>query len=176
MSVNRIAAVSAIVAVALSLPFLGRTWNVFMHVLGAILFMGNIVVGAAWMSLARRARQTEALRLGVRGIVLTDAMFTLPGAILLVLNGGIIATPYFRAHAGWVFVSLALFVVSGAVWGAVLVPIQRRLLSLLTAVPAGREVPGEVEALLQRWFRLGGVATLLPLIVLVLMVFKPRIG
>jgi len=176
MSVNRMLAVGAVAAIVLSLPFFGRTWNLFMHVLGAVMFMGNIVVSAAWMSLARRARHPEALRLGVRGLAVTDAVFTLPGALLVLLNGGIIATPYFQARVGWVMVSLVLFLVSGVVWGAVLVPAQKRLSALMTSMPPGGPVPEGADALVSRWFRWGGIATLLPLVSLVLMVVKPRIG
>jgi len=173
MPVNRILILGAIAAVALSLPFYGHAWNLLMHVLGAVLFLGNIVVSATWMSLARRARNPEALRLGVRGTVLTDAIFTFPGTLLLFLNGGILATPFFKTDGRWVLVSIALFAVTGIIWGAVLVPVQRKLSAAMRLMPAGGPVPAECEALLARWFRFGGMAVLLPLIILVLMVFKP---
>jgi uncharacterized membrane protein len=173
MPFKRTLTVAAIVAVAVSLPFFGRTWNMFMHVFGAILFMGNIVVSAAWMSLARRSRTAEALRLGARGVMLTDAIFTVPGALLVLVNGCIIATPYFQARAMWVFVALGLFLVSAVVWLALLIPLQRRFYALMAGVPAGGLVPPEAGVLLGRWFRWGGIATLLPLAALVLMVFKP---
>jgi len=173
---NRILIVGVIIAVALSLPFYGYRWNLFMHIFGAVIFMGNIMVTAAWASLARRARHTEALRLGVRGIIVTDTIFTMPGVLLLVLNGGILGTPFFRAGAMWLFISIGLFVVSAIIWGAILVPLQRRMSTLMKATPPGSAVPAEVDMLLQRWFRWGGLATLLPLATLVLMVAKPAIG
>jgi uncharacterized membrane protein len=58
-------------------------------------------------------------------------------------------------------------------WGAVLVPIQKKLSAAMTAAPAGDSIPPEWDALLVKWFRVGGVATILPLVVLVLMVLKP---
>jgi len=173
MTINRILIVGAIVAIALSLPFFGPSWNKLMHLLGSILFMGNIMVSAVWMSLARRSRAPEAVRLGVRGVVLTDAVFTFPGSLLLLLNGGILATPYFKLHATWVFVSLGLFAVTGVLWGAVLVPVQRRLSAAMGKMPAGGPLPAGVEGLIATWFRVGGITLLLPLIVLVLMVLKP---
>jgi uncharacterized membrane protein len=165
--------VGSLIAIALSLPFYGRPWNLLMHQLGAVMFLGNIFVSAVWMSLARRARHAEVLRLGVRGVILTDAIFTLPGVLLLFLNGGILATPFFQARAKWVFVSIVLFLVSGLVWGALLVPAQKRLSAAMSAVPAGGTIPAECDALLAKWFRFGGVAALLPLVTLVLMVLKP---
>ncbi|HEX5131166.1 MAG TPA: DUF2269 family protein [Candidatus Krumholzibacteria bacterium] len=176
MNTNRILVLGVIVAVALSLPFYGYRWNLFMHIFGAILLMGNIVVTAAWASLARRQRHTEALRLGVRGIIVTDTIFTMPGVLLVLLNGGILGTPFFKAGAMWLFISIGLFVVSGTIWAGVLVPIQTRLSAIMKATPPGAAIPAEADRLLGRWFRWGGIATLLPLITLVLMVVKPAIG
>ncbi len=70
MSRNRVAPVATLAVVVLSLPFYGRTWNYFMHVLGAVLFFGNLIVTAVWMTLARRSADAEALRLSVCGCVL----------------------------------------------------------------------------------------------------------
>jgi len=171
---RRVLFVSAIVAIALSVPFFGRNWNIFMHQLGAVLFLGNIVVSALWMSLARRADNPEVFRLGVRGIMLTDAAFTTPGALLLLVNGGILAPPYFQAgHALWLFVGIGLFALTGILWTAVLLPAQRGMWRLLNAMPAGGPIPAGADALYQRWFRCGGIASLLPLIAFALMVLKP---
>ncbi len=176
MNTNRILIVGAIISIALSLPFYGYHWNLFMHILGSILFTGNIIVTTVWASLSRRARNLEALRLGVRGIIVSDKVFTMPGVLLLLLNGGILGTPFFKQQAMWLFISIALFVVSGIVWGAALIPVQKRLSALMKATPHGAAIPAEADVLLSRWFRWGGVAGLLPLVTLVLMVVKPSIG
>jgi uncharacterized membrane protein len=173
MNVNRILGVGSVVAIALSLPFFGRDWNRFMHLLGGVLFLGNIFVTAVWMSLVRRSKDAEVIRVGARGILLTDALFTLPGVILLFLNGGMLGAQWFKAGAPWIMVSVVLFALSGIVWGAVLVPIQKRLARLAEAMPPHGPVPPECDTLIAKWFRWGGVATLLPLVTFVLMVFKP---
>jgi len=51
------------------------------------------------------------------------------------------------------------------------VPLQRRLLAV--AETPGDEVSDEWHTLIRQWFRMGGIATLLPLVTLVLMVSKP---
>ena len=176
MNTKSILIVGVIVAITLSLPFYGYRWNLLMHILGAVLFMGNIIVSAAWVTLARRARHTEALRLGVRGIVVTDTIFTMPGVLLLALNGGILGTPFFKQGAMWLFISIVLFVMSAIIWAAVLVPLQKRMSAMMKATPPGAAVSADFDAVLRRWFRWGGMATLLPLAALVLMVAKPAIG
>jgi uncharacterized membrane protein len=173
MNINRIVTVGAIIAVVLSVPFFGRNWNRLMHLVGGVLFLGNIIVTAAWASLGRRSRDAEAIRFLVRGILLTDAIFTVPGVILLALNGGILGTVFFKAGAPWIIVSVVLFAITGMVWGALLVPVQKRLAQLVNTMPHGGPIPAEYDALMAKWFRFGGIATLLALIVFALMVFKP---
>lgn len=173
MNINRIVTVGAMVAVVLSVPFFGRNWNRVLHIVGAVLFLGNIIVTAAWASLGRRNRDPEVIRFLVRGILLTDAIFTVPGVILLVLNGGILSPAYFQAGAPWLEAAIVLFIITGILWGAVLVPVQKRLARLVDAMPRGGPIPAEYDALMAKWFRFGGMATLLPLVTLVLMVLKP---
>lgn len=163
--------IAIVVPVALSLPFYGYTWNLFMHILGAILFMGNIVVTAAWLSMAKRSGSGGALQVATRTVVVTDVIFTLPGSLLLLLNGGIMGTTWFKDQAPWIFASIALFLVSAVIWLAVLVPLQRRMVALAESEPTGPEIAG----MMSRWFRFGGIATLLALITLVLMVTKPAL-
>jgi uncharacterized membrane protein len=173
MSQKRIVPIAALIVVALSLPFYGRTWNHFMHVLGAVLFLGNLIITAVWMTLAKRSGNAEALRLGVRGVIVTDHLFTTPGALLLLINGGILAAPYFKSSWHWLAAGIALYVASGIIYGAAVIPTQKKLSVAMGTMPAGGPIPPECDALLKRWFRFGGIATLLPLLALWLMVFKP---
>jgi uncharacterized membrane protein len=173
MNVNRILGIGATVAVLLSLPFFGRNWNRLMHIVGAVLFLGNIIVTAVWASLGRKIRELDVIRFLVRCSLLTDACLTRPAGNLLALNGGILGTVWFKAGAPWIIVAVLLFIVTGVLWGAVLAPIQKRLGRLVDAMPPRGPIPPEYDVLMAKWFRWGGVATLVPLVVLVLMVLKP---
>jgi uncharacterized membrane protein len=167
-------ALAVLVPVLLSLPLFGYMWNLFMHVFGAILFMGNITVTAVWASLARRDGRPDTVRFTSRGIVITDLIFTTPGVVMLLLNGGIIGTPYFQANASWLWMSVGLFLASAIVWVTAMVPLQRRMLEIAESI-AGPETPDTWHGAVRKWFRWGGVATLLPLLTLVLMVVKPQL-
>ncbi len=173
MKLNRIKLIAVIIAIALSVPFFGRNWNRLMHLLGGVLFLGDVIITAGWASFGRRSRDPEAIRFAVRGIMFTDALFLLPGVVLLFVNGGILGTPWFKVAAPWLLISLALFLITGILYGAVLERTQKKMLRLVDAMPHGGPVPPEFDALMAKWFRFGGIATLLALIVLVLMVYKP---
>ena len=174
MNVRKISFVSTLVAIAVSMPFFGHSWNLFMHIFGSILFMGNIIVTAVWVSMAKRSGNADAVRFAARSIVATDAVFTGPGAIMVLLNGGIIGTPWFKVGESWLILSLVLFLVSAVIWLAVLMPIQRKLV-VVSGEYGGGPLPDEATTLLNKWFRLGGIATLLPLAILGLMVVKPSV-
>lgn len=173
MNINRVLLIGSIVAVALSVPFFGPTWNRMMHLLGAILFLGNIIVTAVWASLGRRSHDAEVVRFLVKGILTTDAIFSLPGVILLLMNGGVLGTAWFKAGAPWIIVSVILFALTGVLWGAILVPVQKKLGRMVNAMPHGGPIPAEYDVLMAKWFRFGGIATLLPLVTFALMVLKP---
>ena len=109
-----------LVVVLMSLPFYSYEWSLFMHIFGAIVFVGNIIVTAVWMTFARRSGAPDILRFAVRGVIGTDVYFTTPGFLLVLLNGGILGTGWFRSgQASWIWTAIALFVLSGIVWFAV---------------------------------------------------------
>ena len=155
------------VSVALSLPFYGAKWTNLMHILGAVMFMGNLMVSGIWVSMAKRSWDRGAITLAARGVSVADAFVTTPGVLLLVLNGGILLPPYLAF--AWMQVSLGLFALAVLIWLFALVPLQGKILA---AVEAGAEDPDALKSLFKNWFRWSGLATLAGLVTMFLMVFN----
>ena len=148
---------------------------VLLHIIGAIFFMGNIIVTAMWMNAAKRTRDVAVLHFASRAVQRADMMFTLPGIVLL-LGTGLLTMGawggFGKAH--WAEMGLALFILSWLIAGFVLVPAQHRMVRLTgEAVDLGIGLSDEFYATHKRWMVWGGIATLLPFITLYLMVFKP---
>jgi len=59
-----------------------------LHVLGVVLFLGNLIVTAVWKVLADRTRQVDVIAYAQRLVAVTDIAFTAPGAILIAVSGG----------------------------------------------------------------------------------------
>lgn len=57
------------------------------HVFAAILFAGNVIVTGVWSAIMFQQRRQVDFRIAARAIVITDWVFTLGGAILLVGTG-----------------------------------------------------------------------------------------
>lgn len=143
-----------------------------LHILGASLFLGNIIVSAFWKVLADRTRNYSVIRFATRLVNLTDAIFTGVGATLLLVAGHLLA----ETHGGvlsndWILWSYVLFGVSGAIWIAVLLPIQFKQAQILRTAPT-ETVPSEYYRLARMWSVAGVVATLFPLPAVYLMVSR----
>lgn len=145
------------------------------HIFGVILLMGNIIVTAWWKGRANRSRNPIIIGFAQRQVTATDWLFTLPGAILIVASGDwvgykLIADSWSLTWLTW---GRLLFIASGVLWLAVLVPVQIKQAHLARGFEQGGAIPEVYWHLNQIWYRVGIVAVLLPLANLYWMVFKP---
>ena len=157
--------------------FLPYQWHKLLHIAGAILFLGNIVVTAVWLVLAEQTRNPATLHFAAKAVNWADVFFTAPGILLLLANGQIMANAAWGGvSASWIAVALGLFVVSGIIWAGFLLRYQHRLIQL-SAQPAGSDapLPPAFFRVLHAWYIAGAVATVSPLVSLVLMVVKPTL-
>ena len=143
-----------------------------LHVLSACLFLGNVVVSGTWAFLAERTRNFEVISFSNRLVLITDLLFTLTGALLVVYTGSLMSHRYdgvpLEAQA-WITWSYVLFGLSGLIWALVLVPIQLRQRVLLKRYQI---VTTEYLRLSRIWQISGAIATVVPLPIVYLMIVK----
>jgi uncharacterized membrane protein len=150
-------------------------WHKLLHVLGAILFVGNIIITGVWMFMAERTSNSDVMRFAARMVNRADVFFTVPGIFLLITNGNILSERWggvFRVH--WIVASLALFAFSGIVWMGLLLRYQNSLITLSESARGEKDSP-RFFSVLHKWYFWGAIAAVLPLASLVLMVLKPRL-
>jgi uncharacterized membrane protein len=143
-----------------------------LHVLSACLFLGNVVVSGTWALMAERTRNFEVIVFSNRLVLITDMLFTLTGALLVVYTGSLMSHRYDGAPAAsqaWITWSYMLFGLSGLIWALVLVPIQLRQRVLLGRHQA---ITPEYLKLSRIWQISGAVATVVPLPIVYLMIVK----
>lgn len=150
----------------------------FVHLVSAVLFLGNIVVSAMWKLQADRSGNPAVAAFACRLVARTDKFFTAPGAFVVLMTGGMLPTAgnYGFGGQGWIHMGATAFVVSAAIWLFVLKPIQRKQSAMAANFSEGGEIPAEYLALTKRWAMFGGIATLLPFIGMALMVYKPFVS
>jgi len=146
----------------------------FLHIAGAVLLVGNIVTAAFWHWLAQRTRSAEIVHFSAKTVMKADLAFTLPGILLIVGSGAAMAE---RSGYGgafdWLTLSLVLFGLTGAIWLAVLLPLQRSMIRRSAEALDTGVIPRAYTRALLNWYVFGTAAVLLPVAVLYLMVAKP---
>lgn len=144
------------------------------HVLGVVLFMGNILVTGFWKAIADRGREPHVVAYAQHLVTLTDWLFTFGGIVLILIGAyGMAMTGNLDLRVPWLLWGQALFGASGLIWVAVLVPTQIAQARLAHGFAAGGPIPERYWQLNKRWVIFGIAASALPLANLYFMVAKP---
>lgn len=146
------------------------------HLIGVILFIGNIIVTALWKMMADRTRDVAVIRFATRLVNLTDIVFTAGGIAILLSAGHAMAPSYGGVVAtSWILWSYTLLSVTGLVWVCILLPVQITQARLLKTLGPQEGIPARYWKLSSLWAVAGSVATILPLPAIYLMVAKPMV-
>ncbi|MCI0467991.1 MAG: DUF2269 domain-containing protein [Beijerinckiaceae bacterium] len=152
------------------------SYNAFkvIHLLGVILFLGNIIVTGFWKAMADRTAEPRIIAFAQRLVTLTDWIFTSGGILLLLMGAyGMAIMAGLDLRQSWLIWGQALFVASGLIWAFVLIPAQIAQARRARAFASGGPIPESYWKYNRRWLIWGIIATLIPLANLYFMVFKP---
>ncbi len=147
------------------------------HVLAVIAFLGNITVGIFWKRYADRTRNPQVIAHTIAGIIQADHIFTIPAIIVLLIGGfGAAGVAHINPlTTGWVLWGLGLFIIAGICFG----PITRTQRALRDLAQAGAQSGSmdwtRYEQLSNRWSVFGTIATVAPILAVVVMVLKPAL-
>jgi uncharacterized membrane protein len=127
------------------------------HVVGAVLLLGNVTVTGFWAAYLYRARSRVPFRAVARAILWADLGFTLVGSILLVVSGILLvrARGYPLAETPWLRHGIGALAVSTALWLVFLLPDQWRMERIDPADDAA------LRRIFARWSVVGWTATAL---------------
>ncbi len=141
------------------------------HVIGVVLFLGNITVGVFWKNYADRSGNLPIMANTMDGIIAADKVFTIPGIVILVIGGfGAALVGHIPVlSTGWLLWGFIAFILGGLAFG----PLSRAQRRIAAAAHAG-DVQ-EYEELSKGWNVWGTIALILPVIAFVLMILKPAL-
>jgi uncharacterized membrane protein len=139
-----------------------------LHLTGAVLLLGNVVVTGVWATYLYRARPRVPFQAVARAILWTDLAFTFLGGVLLTISGILLTMRqgYRVADTPWLLKGIAALAVSTLLWIAVLLPDQWRMERLAEGDNA------MLRRLFVRWSVVGWGATLVLFYGLYVMVGK----
>ncbi len=142
------------------------------HIASVIVFLGNIVLGIFWKAHGDRTKDARTIAHTLEGIIRADRVFTMPSVLLLLIAGfGAQGMGGYPITVPWILWSLVMLAVSAISFMAFVVPAQKKMLALTKAGSAMDWA--RYDALSRQWNLWGIVATIAPIIALILMVMKP---
>lgn len=143
-----------------------------LHVIAAIIFIGNITIAPFWKAAADRSKDRLRIADTMKNIIRADRFFTMPSVTVLIVFGfGAQMTFGYPIETPWILWGLIMVVVSGVVFMTKVVPLQKKMYSL--ASDENKFNWEEYRKLSKEWNIWGSIATIAPYIALVLMVLKP---
>ncbi|AFO86544.1 DUF2269 domain-containing protein [Phaeobacter inhibens] len=146
----------------------------WLHVLGACVLLGTGAGIAFFMLMAHRTGDARLIAHTAGVVVLADLLFTTSAVLIQPITGGLLAWRLgWPLSEGWIALSLALYVVTGAFWLPV-VWIQLRLRNLAReAVTNSTDLPAQYHRLFAIWFACGIPAFAAVLTIVWLMLARP---
>lgn len=151
-------------------------WHRVLHILGGVIFLGNIIVTGVWMLMGEHTKKPSVIFFGARAVNWADVFFTAPGVILVLLTGEVLATQWGGfGKESWITAGLGLFVLSGVAWVGFLIRYQNALLKKSVDFVDSGSPSEDFRRILHKWYFWGIIATISPLLSLILMVIKPKL-
>ena len=145
------------------------------HLLAVVIFLGNIITGLFWMWFAVKTKDLKIIHFTMKGILLADRYFTLPGVIFIVA-GGIFAAVlghYPLLHTKWIFWSIVMISISGLAFAFKVAPVQRKIYQVTSNKETSADFDWKnFDKLYLAWDFWGLIAILTPLAALAMMTFK----
>jgi len=145
--------------------------------LGVVLLLGNIIVTGWWKVMADRQGDPVVIGFAQRQVTLTDIIFTTGGTILILIGGlgNVMQADHWFAFLNvyWIAWGFWLFNLSGVIWFGILIPVQIKQARMAKTFSTSGVIPEKYWVLNRRWVIWGVIATILPLMNLYWMVFKP---
>ena len=144
-----------------------------LHVLSAIIFIGNITTGIFWKMQADNTKDRLKIADTFKNIIKSDKIFTMPSATALIIFGLGTAMQgnYSLVDTTWIFWSIIMIIISAYAFMSKIVPIQKKIYAL--AGNSERFTWDEYSVLSKKWNLWGSIAIITPYIAVILMVLKP---
>ncbi len=145
-------------------------WHKVLHILGVVIFMGNMIVGPVWFSYAYYSKDAHVLNFAAKLLQKTDLYLTIPGIALTVLNGLCLSSVYGGSQSQpWLLHSIYLIL---GMW-ILSVPLVFLQEKLFLTIKNEAENVAKINRLLIQWSILGSLVTIPPGIIFYWMVVKP---
>jgi uncharacterized membrane protein len=149
-------------------------WLKSLHLLGVVFFLGNIIITGWWKNMADRTKNGKIIAFAQHQVTVTDYIFTAGGAAILFIAGTVnVFIHGLQYSSKWLSMGSLMFTISGVIWVVILIPIQIKQAKMAMVFSETNVIPPEYWKLCMNWNIWGVIATLLPIVNIYWMTFKP---
>ncbi|MER3445697.1 MAG: hypothetical protein C4291_02165 [Candidatus Dadabacteria bacterium] len=147
----------------------------FFHILGAVLILGNTIISIFWKLKSDSTKDLRIIAHTHREIRRADRIFSHIGIILILITGlGLWHVDKIKImQSMWLLWGIILFVVSIILWGAVIVPTERKLTFLSDKSSNEGGIDPGIIRLSKRWYNTAVIFAALIVIIMILMAYRP---
>ena len=148
----------------------------YLHAIGATVLLGTGAGIAFFMLMAHRTGDPATIAATARIVVIADYAFTATAVVAQPITGLLLVwTIGYSLTEGWIAASIALYLVTGALWLPV-VWMQAKMRDLAAAAAAANgTLPASYHRLYRLWFALGFPAFFAVLAIFWLMIARPAL-
>lgn len=148
----------------------------YLHLIGAAVLLGTGAGIAFFQLMAHRTGNAATIAAVARIVVIADFLFTAAAVVLQPVTGVALASlDGYSLGEGWIVLSIALYLLTGAFWLPV-VWMQLRMRDLAThAISTAQPLAREYHRLFRSWFGFGFPAFAAVLAIFWLMMTRPAI-
>jgi uncharacterized membrane protein len=144
-----------------------------LHVLAAIIFMGNITIAIFWKMQAEKTKDAMRIAETFKNLTKADKIFTMPSVTLLIIFGLGTAMQggLSLVETTWILWPEILIIISAYAFMAKVSPVQKKIAKL--ASDSEKFTWDEYTKLSKQWNFWGTIAVAAPYIAVIFMVLKP---
>lgn len=141
------------------------------HLLAAVILLGNLLMAPFWRHRLASLGDLQVRAQANRTVRLADVAFTLPGWILVLVTGLILAIRGgFSSYGGWLHLSLTLFVGWVVLWHVLVLRARKAMLTASNAALDSGQATDDLTRYERQWARWSYLSALLVIVILVFMV------
>jgi uncharacterized membrane protein len=124
--------------------------------------------------MADRTKNGKIIAFAQHQVTVTDYIFTAGGAAILFIAGTVnVFIHGLQYSSKWLSMGSLMFTISGVIWVVILIPIQIKQAKMAKVFSETNVIPPEYWKLCMNWNIWGVIATLLPIVNIYWMTFKP---
>lgn len=147
-------------------------WLKVLHIVGVVMFLGNIVITGWWKNMADRTRNPQIIAFAQRQVTVTDWIFTAGGSVILTIAGVLNVHTSWTYSMKWLQWGIGMFILSAIIWVVVLIPTQIKQAKMAEIFAETGVITDYYWKLCWRWNFWGALAVIIPMIAIYFMTFK----